>query len=100
MSRISSVVTAPTKFASDGVVTLVTQTERATLASVKTIASVTSPVTKRLPTLPFTLSPADVKGMVDDSFAAWGTLLDAHRTFTSELLDVLIPAKAAPAAEK
>ena len=98
MSRLSSVVTAPTKFASDGVLTLVTQYERVTLASVKTLASVTEPITKRLPTVPFALTPAEVKGMLDDSFAAWSTLLDTNKSFATDLLDVLTPAKTAPAA--
>src|SRR4051795_2358791 len=97
MSRLSSVVTAPTKFASDGVLTLVTQSERATLAYVKTVASVTSPITKRLPSIPTVLSPAQVKVMLDEGFAAWTSLLDTNKAFATDLLEVLTPAKAAPA---
>ena len=98
MSRLSSVVTAPAKFASDGVVTLVTQSERATLAYVKTVASVASPITKRLPNLPTVLSPADVKGLLDTGFAAWSSLLDTNKSFATDLLEVVAPANSAPVA--
>src|SRR5205085_11455335 len=98
VSLLASVVTAPTKFAADGVLTIVTQSERATLAYVKTVASVTAPITKRLPTIPTVLSPVEVKGMLDDGFAAWNTLLDTHKAFATDLLQVLTPAKGTPAA--
>ena len=98
MSRLSTVVTAPAKFASDGVLTLVTQSERAALAYVKTVASITSPITNRLPSVPTVMSPAEVKGLLDDGYTAWSTLLDTNTAFATDLLEVLTPAKPAPAA--
>src|SRR5207302_2051466 len=88
--------TAPTKFTSDGVLTLVTQSERAALAYVKTVASITSPITKRLPSIPTLLSPAEAKGVLDNGYAAWSTLLDTNKAFATDLLDGPTPSASPP----
>ena len=85
-------VAEQTKAATDQIMTVVTQAQKATLAAVKTVTGAMSPMLDAIPTVPFMPSTADMTKVIDVTFESMVSMLDSQKAFAKDLVGAAAPA--------